>query len=195
MRADRIWFHVSLILLIGGLCPGCVGKGRDADSSPRANARPGEFWLASPDPNEGTIEYLDAKFGFRNLKFGSSVQSGMELAKEQDHELTKTYVFPGESLDAGGAKLAGIRYVYYSNRLISVIIETEGQRNSRALVEELQAAYGSTAREGAVVQTWPGELIVLSYAEQPRGDATTVIWSRAHMAPVVREQRARALAK
>lgn len=90
----------------------------------------------------GTVYYLDARYGFRNLNFEQSIDScpGMKLVEEDGD--SKYYVRVDEDLRLGNAELKTITYGFYKGKLESVRVKVEGSLNSRALLQVLQEAYG-----------------------------------------------------
>ena len=55
-----------------------------------------------PSPVPGSVFYLDAKNGFRDLKFGSALTKDMELARVDGEQ--RIYQRPHDSLDIGDGK-------------------------------------------------------------------------------------------
>jgi hypothetical protein len=134
-----------------------------AEASPAAVRPPS----TPANPSPGSLAYLDARNGFRDLTFGDPPQQGMRVV--EDHGDTKYYTRPSDDLTIGGAKIKEISYGFYKGRLYSVLIETEGLLNSRALLEVLQQAYGTGSRPNRFMDEymWDGSRVLLYYDQKP----------------------------
>lgn len=125
----------------------------------------------------GSKADLDSKYGFRDLKFGSGVTSDSVLI--EDGGGFKCYQRPSDALSVGDAILKELRYCYYNNELLVVMIETEGISNSQAFLAVLSAAYGDGYQGNKYIEKyyWWGELVTLSYDRNSITDDSLVIMS------------------
>jgi hypothetical protein len=122
---------------------------------------------APTEPSPGSLAYLDARNGFRDLKFGDPPLQGMRLV--EDHGDMKYYTQPSDDLTIGNAKIKEISYGFYKGRLSTVLLQTDGLINSRALLEVLRQAYGSGSRPNRFMDRylWDGSRVLLYYDEKP----------------------------
>jgi len=145
----------------------------------------GVTWAKEPssksaaEPGPGSLAYLDAKNGFRDVRFGSAPTKDMELARVDGEE--KIYVRPRDSLEIGGGTCKEILYVFHAGRLRAVSVSTEGWKNNRAVRESLHAAYGapSVPSEYGGRERWIGNRVVVEYSENRDGGAVTYFRTKA----------------
>jgi hypothetical protein len=118
------------------------------------------------DISPGSSVYLDFKNGFRDLKFGDPPPHEMQVVEDG---VTTFYKRPADDLVIGNATLHGLTYGFYKGRLSSVLLETKGLVNSRALLEVLRQAYGSGHRSNQFMDrySWHGRRVTLIYDEKP----------------------------
>jgi hypothetical protein len=121
--------------------------------------------VTPPVPAQGSLAYLDYKNGFRDLRFGSGPQKDM-IPTEVESDL-KIYRRVSDEMTIGGATLDQIRYAYYKNKLIHVLLRTKVYQNSRALLEVLRQAYGRGHRPNQFMERcyWFGAVVSASYDE------------------------------
>ena len=139
----------------------------------------GATWAKEPaakppvEPAPGSLAYLDAKNGFRDVRFGSVPTKDMELAGVDGEE--KIYIRPTDSLEIGGGTCEKILYVFHAGHLRAVSVTTEGWKNNRAIRESLHAAYGapSVPSEYGGRERWIGNRVVAEYSENRDGGAVT----------------------
>lgn len=105
-------------------------------------------------PRQGTLEYLDAKNGFRDLTFGSWVAVGMQFVNELDG--LKVFSRPSDDLRIGAGRAEAILYGFYEGKLARVGIVTRGRSNSWAVREVLIEAYGSGTSWNSVLANYHG---------------------------------------
>jgi hypothetical protein len=186
----KLWSFLFLaaLVLMGS---GCGGKMRERSSDDGV----ADFRAATDPKRPGSIDDLDAKNGFRDLRFGAGVGRDMKRAERQDAEVTASYVRKGEDLRIGRAKAKQIRYVFFEDGLTSVIIETAGAENSQALLDVLWAAFGPNINRQAPVQVWNGKKNVAYFGIEPSGAGRLTLWNREMVTRAVRENEARAAAR
>jgi hypothetical protein len=138
---------------------------------------------ARPTPVPGSVFYLDAKNGFRDLKFGSAPTKDMELVRVDGE--ARIYQRPHDALEIGDGKCKRILYVFDKNRLHGVSVTTEGRNNSRAVRDALYAAYGEPTLPSAYGgrDRWIGSKVVAEYSEDADGGAIIQFTSRARVEP------------
>lgn len=110
---------------------------------------------------KGTIGYLDARFGFRDLTFGQAIAEcpGMRPLENRLSEGGKTsvqtYVRDTDELKIGAATLESIEYLFYRGRLMSVEISAKGWEKYSILSGAFEAAYGpgESLSQGGVVES------------------------------------------
>ncbi len=141
----------------------------------------------APEPEPGSLAYLDAHNGFRELTFGEPPAPSMVLANEVGAK--QYYTRPDDNLSLGAAHLEPLLYGFYKQRLQTVLIQTKGAANSHAIFEELQRAYGPGTQPDPSQPryTWRGRRVSVSYQENA-STHDAEIWF--HSLPVMDEERA-----
>jgi hypothetical protein len=127
-------------------------------------ATPAAFGQA-PVPSSvsaGTIEALDAKNGFRTYKFGTPISQIEGLQKKGKDN----YVSPKEPLKIGEAKLFGLYFGAYHDKLASVVFGAMGADNSQKLLEALMVQYGIGKQVSPDKMVWAGEIVNMSFEIQ-----------------------------
>ena len=132
----------------------------------------GMFWSLLPAvAGAGDLKALDAENGFRDARFGTSLDTldGLQLLTESGAAGTQLYIRPDESLEIGAARLDGVTYGFYRERLYFVAIFTSGQRNTEAVLARFQEAYGPGAAVAgdAVEFVWQGSRVLLHFRQDP----------------------------
>jgi hypothetical protein len=115
-----------------------------------------------PPSEAGTITDLDAKYGFRDLKFDSDFDSNggfLKIGEIGDGGLI-AYSRPLDSLRIGEADLSGITYSFYRNKFHSVHLNVVDEGEFNRLAEVLLKAYGrpQSFTEGVDTYLWQGAL-------------------------------------
>ena len=92
--------------------------------------------------------------GVRGLKWGTNIAntSGMVLIEEIGDN--KAYRRQDESLEIGSAELTSIVYHFYKNRFFSVMVESKGFLNGRALKSAVFARYGKGYQPNEFIEQW-----------------------------------------
>ncbi len=135
---------------------GSADSATESDQSNRSN---------STTVVKGSIDYLDAKYGFRTLRFGDPPGSTLKLV-ENDGDL-KFYRASDQKLTFGDGQLSTLVFGYYKNQLFSVMMKTTGLTNSRAMMQVLESAYGPGSRPNEFLENrdWFGSRVLLYYKE------------------------------
>ena len=111
---------------------------------------------------------IDAKNGFRDLKFGISmsqvpglVPHGKAIQSEQ------MYTRPADSKKVGGATLSAIYYTFYKGNLLAVTLETKGYLSSQALFKAFKSLYGEPEKPNLYIENyqWLGTKVVASFEQ------------------------------
>jgi hypothetical protein len=138
-------------------------------------------------PAPGTLAYLDAKNGFRDLTFGDPPTPEMDLVTDAGD--LKTYVRPSDDLTLGGAQLQTIGYRFYKDCLYSVAIIAKGYANGVAILEVLRQAYGKGEQPNQFLDEflWRGRRVWVLYGRQRVTETTDVLWQSV---PLDRERQA-----
>lgn len=139
---------------------------------------------------DGTKPAIDAKAGFRDLRFGDPLpRSGFEEVYRNEDGTEITYKRAIDSLRIGGAEVDAIRYIFYRGRLYGVNITAPGYKNSRALLLALQETYGLGERPNRYIEKyrWAGWNVMLVYEhDEVKERGMAFMWDRA----IVNEQQA-----
>ncbi|MBW2267367.1 MAG: hypothetical protein JRH16_02230 [Deltaproteobacteria bacterium] len=130
----------------------------------------GVLWLLLPAvARGGDVKALDTENGFRNVRFGTTLDAldGLQLLTESGAAGTQLYIRPDESLELGDARLDGVTYAFFRERLYFVTIFTSGQRNTQAVLARFRQSYGPGAAVAgnAVEFVWQGSRVLLHFRE------------------------------
>ena len=137
----------------------------------RASALLGMLWLLLwPElAGAGDVNALDAENGFRDAHFGARLDTmaGLQLLSESGAAGTQLYIRPDEALEIGQARLDGVTYGFYQQRLYFVALFTSGRRNSQAVLSRFQQVYGpGVAVAGdALEYVWQGRRVLLHFRQ------------------------------
>jgi hypothetical protein len=119
----------------------------------------------------GDLEALDAQNGFRDAQFGAPFESfrGFALLSDRGARGSTLYVRPADELRFGKASLDGVTYGFYAGRLYFVTLFSSGARNGRAVLAELERAYGPGQRSASDADeyVWRGSRVLLHYRLDP----------------------------
>lgn len=124
----RILLLTTLCVLAGLLLTGCeqkqpapkpVKKVKVAKAKPEPKQKPVKQPVAV---QPGTLQYLDAKNGFRDVDFGVSSDSltGLVPVSEDAARRLKTFTRTGDELSLGDVPLQKIEYTFFDDKLCQV---------------------------------------------------------------------------
>jgi hypothetical protein len=118
-----------------------------------------------PENKVGRIPYLDYKNGFLDIKFGTPVESLQGMNLVDDLGELKIYKKANEIQHLGQATVQSISYEFFGGKLMSIDLSVTGKRNSDALLQLLQAAYGHGIRPKPEVENtfWTGHIATAHY--------------------------------
>ena len=110
---------------------------------------------------------LDAKYGFRDMKFETDTSAIENLQVGEATPLKLLASRPTDAKKVGTATLSRIDYGFYQGRLYEVTIVAKGLVNAHALREALETQYGEGTLVTAMGQdrNWEGKLVRLTYRE------------------------------
>jgi hypothetical protein len=126
----------------------------------------------------GSTAYLDARNGFRDMKFGDPPKSDMILIENDGKQ--KFYHRKSDDLTVGVGELSEITYGFYKQQLYIVWLKTRGLPDSQALLTTLTSAYGAGQQSNEYLEeyVWNGSVVTAIYEQnQINGSASTVISS------------------
>ncbi|MBC6991941.1 hypothetical protein [Hymenobacter sp. BT491] len=111
-----------------------------------------------------SIQKLDEKNGFRDMKFGadSSTLEGRKFFMTSDG--VRYYIRPTDDPKIGGSTVQ-IYYGFYKGRLLTVGMTAPDKANGQALFDALVATYGVPIKPNQYVNIyyWYGGLVNMSY--------------------------------
>jgi hypothetical protein len=157
----------------------------DASARPPVPSAGAQPTTAPQEPSPGSLAYLDFKNSFRDLKFGDRPTNSMVLKDDAGDK--KYYTRPEDDLSMGGARVDQVIYGFSKDRLSTILIQTKGLSNSRAVLEVLRRTYGPGSQPDPSLPrySWRGSQMSVSYNENARThDADT--WF--HPMPVKEEE-------
>jgi hypothetical protein len=122
------------------------------------------FPLHSIPTYSQSIEQLDQKYGFRDIKFEQDINTlqNMILIGESNNE--QYYTRTTDILRIENYDLQHITYGFYKGRLFTVILEAKGPENSRGLMAALLRAYGNgQVNRIEKYRDWIGDRVMIRY--------------------------------
>jgi hypothetical protein len=130
----------------------------------------------------GTLEKLDEKYGFRDVKFETPVAKvpGLKLYYNDVKRHTKIYKRPTDKMMIGKYSLASVEYEFYKGVLSSVTIRTKGYINSTGVLKAFQELYGPGSQDNEYIEEyrWSTEKVLMNYEQNSiTDDAIIYIWS------------------
>lgn len=147
----------------------------------------------------GTPGYLDDANGFRDVRFGASLDSftGLEEAGALSTG-RQCYTRSGDELQAGEARLSKLRYCFLDRRLWAVVLDSVGTSNSGALLDFMTETYGQgdvelgSGEGSGDRRVWHGKSTEAVFGEVQRGMGAQVrLWSTELERTVARERQYR----
>lgn len=186
----RSWLSVLVLLISVVSVSSCGRLARPITAADSPSAFASSAATANPPP--GSLAYLDAKNGFRDLTFGDPPPEGM-LTTEEDGG-RRVYVRPDDELTIGDAHVRRMTYTFYRERFAAVRLHTTTLADGRALLAVLQQAFGPGVKDDPKREryTWVGQQVAVTYGEHTIGHEAEV-WLRSQ--PLMQEQAADAQAK
>ena len=179
---------LSCIVAISlGLAPGCKKK-PEAHHAAALTNEPAAYPESAFEPSKktaarsakeeaapGTLRYLDAKNGFRDVKFGESEKDipNLILKSSDDARGLKTYTRSDETLSFNGVPLKSVEYTFLKGELFQVVakwsVEEKGAvlKNSAttSLAPFCASLYGPARRHAAKKDSaeyvWRGKQVEL----------------------------------
>lgn len=129
-----------------------------------------------------SLDDLDAKNGFRDLKFGQAINTVKGLVPlSKDVSNDKDYRRPTDVLKIAGEPLLGITLTFYRSVLSSVRVKYATPAARIKLMQSLQIAYGygvdSTLTAGPNGTVWIGKLVSMAIGDDSPGKGELLIQS------------------
>ncbi|MCS7085183.1 MAG: hypothetical protein RMM53_03050 [Bacteroidia bacterium] len=107
---------------------------------------------------------LDAQNGFFDYALGASLDTLKGFVYEGQTQKKERYVVKDLPLEYAGVKFKSVHFLFYRKRLHSIVLRTEGQAASEALLELLKLFYGPGEQDYlAPSYVWPGKTVRLTY--------------------------------
>jgi hypothetical protein len=127
---------------------------------------------------KGSLAYMDAKYGFRGIKFGTPQSEVVNRLHLEPFENGSEVVYrrKDEKLRLGNVRLADIRYRFLRNKFFGVTLIGLAT-DSPSLLEVVRAAYGrgichtsspgsgASGRERSTACSWKGSKVAAEYRE------------------------------
>jgi hypothetical protein len=135
--------------------------------------------IPSPPVPMGSITYLDARGGFRDVAFGRPLSAYPEMRLIKNDGDLKMYCRDRDALSLGAATLTSIRYGFYKGHLLEVWLFTKEHLNSQAALAALQEAYGKGRKPNQFLEIymWSGTRVHLTYQEQVFGESAGILFN------------------
>lgn len=151
--------------------------------------------VAQPPP--GSLANLDARYGFRDLRFEQSIETCQGMVVVEDDGDLKFCTRKDDSLELGGAKLRRIEYSFYKGKLASVNITAAGDADAATLLKSWEADYGPGRKSPRNITKyyWFGQKVLADYMTSPTGPASFGMWSKPLQALQEAEKKTKASAR
>jgi hypothetical protein len=114
----------------------------------------------------GQTDYaaLDTQNGFFDYELGASLDTLVGFVHDGQTQKKDRYVVPTLKLEYAGVKFKSVHFLFYRKRLHSIVLRTEGQAQSEALLELLKLYYGPGDQDYlAPSYRWEGKVVKLTY--------------------------------
>lgn len=120
----------------------------------------------------GSLKDLDAKHGFRDLKFGmpaSAIEGLRFLTNGPADSGLEIAIRPNDTLKIGQSNLTHIHYCFYRSHLYSVSFELSNRQEFLSLLEIFNSAYGAPTHSDTAlgVVEWESEKVRISANFEP----------------------------
>jgi hypothetical protein len=116
---------------------------------------------------QGSLAALDAKNGFRDVKFGMPLKAypGMVLIPFDPDDNYQRYLRKSDKLQMGDIPLKEVTYLFYKSRLINVQVWVYGIENREKVLQALSYAYGQPSMKYKPKRDWFGKKVEMYYIE------------------------------
>jgi hypothetical protein len=122
-------------------------------------------------------QVLDATYGFRGARFETALSDYPDMVLAEKAGRTRYYRRTGEKKQFGQGQVADITYGFYQGKLAVVLLKTQGEVNSQAVLEELQWQAGPGTQHNPFAQrySWDGQQVQLSYDENALSNDALIV--------------------
>jgi hypothetical protein len=112
------------------------------------------------------VDALDAQYGMFGISLESSLDSLSGMLFKGRKMKKDIYVLEKQSLALGQAKLSGVQYLFYKNKLHSIMLRTDNAKESENLLAFLEFFYGPGLKEGfSPLYMWKGKKVEMIYEQ------------------------------
>lgn len=112
------------------------------------------------------IDALDTQYGIMGVSLESSLDSLPSKQFKGKRIKKDIYVLEKQSLALGQAKLSGVQYLFYKNKLHSIVLQAGNAKESENLLSFLEFFYGPGLKEGfSPLYTWKGKKVEMIYEQ------------------------------
>jgi len=140
----------------------------------------------------GSLADLDARYGFRDLKFEQPIASCKNMVILEDGDDMKFYTRKDDVLEQGGTKLKPIEYGFYKGKLACVTLNVAPDADPAPLLKSLEADFGagrkSPSKPGKFY--WFGQKVLMDYWTGGIGRGTVGMWSKPLQAQQIADRKA-----
>lgn len=119
--------------------------------------------------SQGKKRVIDDKYGFRDIKLETRIDSIPKLILTEDHGRTKYFHRNMEDLSLGDKSLKEIVYIFYDSTLYQILVKTDGIINSLSLLDMLSLTYGEGYKANQFLDAylWQGRKTQLYFRVDP----------------------------
>jgi hypothetical protein len=112
------------------------------------------------------IDALDMQYGIFGVSLESSLDSLSGKLFKGKRMKKDIYVLEKQSLALGQAKLSGVQYLFYKNKLHSIVLQAGNAKESENLLAFLEFFYGPGLKEGfSPLYKWKGKKVEMIYEQ------------------------------
>lgn len=140
MHSKLLWVLSLTLLLMGGPAP------------------------TSAQTKPGTVQALDDKYGFREVKFGTPLSAFSDLTPYKQEGDRQMYQRKKENLFLGKYRFNNITYTFYRGKLSAILCTVTGLDNVRGISQALQRAYGP-GRATRTGKEWAGRRVKMQWMQ------------------------------
>lgn len=123
------------------------------------------------------LEALDAQNGFLEVRLGAALDTLKGFEKFGSRLKKDRYRCGGCPKSYAGVRFSEIEFLFYKNRLHSIVLNLNGEKDSQAFLELLKLFYGDGVQLGmAPNYTWEGKVVKLTYEQNLFTKNTVVVF-------------------
>lgn len=131
----------------------------------------------APEALAGTLSYLMGKHEVKGERWCSTPSRGMRPVATEPHGV-RHFVKVKEDLTLGAYRLSRVKYIYWNDALMMVVLESD-RSSAFGVREVLEAAYGTGKRDNPYIESWHWDtpVVQLEFEVPPKLGAATATFT------------------